>query len=116
MAKELAELDDIKVDHVGGDDDISIEEASSTGKRGVAGTVLVHKILGAAAEAGLKLEELKNLGEVLVDNMATIGVSLSPATVPEVGKPGFKLDENELEIGIDISGEAGYSRGKRKIS
>ena len=116
MAKELAELDDIKVDHVVVDDDISIEETSSTGKRGVAGTVLVHKILGAAAEAGLKLEELKNLGEVLVDNMATIGVSLSPATVPEVGKPGFQLAENELEFGVGIHGEAGYRREKMKPS
>src|SRR5699024_8050318 len=74
MAKELAELEDIDVDHIVVDDDISIEETTSTGKRGVAGTVLVHKILGAAAEAGLPLEELKTMGETLVDNMATIGV------------------------------------------
>src|SRR5699024_2590695 len=83
---------------------------------GVAGTVLVHKILGAAAEAGLKLKELKNLGEVLVDNMATIGVSLSPATVPEVGIPGFQLAEDELEFGVGIHGEAGYRMEKIKPS
>src|SRR5699024_10366493 len=116
MAKELAELEDIDVDHIVVDDDISIEETTSTGKRGVAGTVLVHKILGAAAEAGLPLEELKPMGETLVDNMATLGVAPPPATVPEVGKPGFELADDELEYGVGIHGEAGYRREKMKPS
>lgn len=116
MAQELAELDDIKVEHIVVADDISIEETGSTGKRGVAGTVLTHKILGAAAESGASLEELKVLGETVVDHMATIGVSLSPATVPEVGKPGFELAEDEMEYGVGIHGEAGYRREKIKPS
>lgn len=116
MAQELAELEDIKVDHIIVDDDISIEDPGSTGKRGVAGTVLVHKILGAAAEDGLSLEELKKLGETAINNMSTIGVSLSPAIVPEVGKPGFELADDELEYGVGIHGEAGYRREKMKPS
>ncbi len=116
MAKDLAELEGITVDHVVVGDDISIEDTGSVGKRGVAGTVLVHKILGAAAENGMNLTDLKNLGEKLVSNIATIGVSLSPATVPEVGKPGFTLAEDELEYGVGIHGEAGYRREKIKPS
>jgi len=116
MAKELAELEDIPVDHIVVDDDISIEDTGSTGKRGVAGTVLVHKIVGAAAEAGLSLKELKDLGNQVINHMSTIGVSLSPATVPEVGKPGFELAEDELEFGVGIHGEAGYRREKMKSS
>lgn len=116
MAKELAELEEITVDHIVVGDDISIEDTGSVGNRGVAGTVLVHKILGAAAEAGMGLAELKNLGEKVVENLATIGVSLSAATVPEVGKPGFQLADDELEYGVGIHGEAGYRREKIKPS
>lgn len=114
MAEELAELDDIAVDHIVVDDDISIEDPGSTGQRGVAGTVLVHKILGAAAETGLNLGDLKYLGNQLVENMATIGVSLAPATVPEVGQPGFELAANEMEYGVGIHGESGYRREEIK--
>lgn len=116
MAEELAELDDIKVKHVVVDDDISIEDTGSTGSRGVAGTVFVHKILGAAAETGLSLDELEDLGNTVVKNLSTIGVSLSPATVPEVGKPGFTLADDELEYGVGIHGESGYRREKMKTS
>lgn len=116
MAKDLAELEDITVEHIVVDDDISIEDTGSVGNRGVAGTVLVHKILGAAAEKGMGLSELKSLGEKVVKNLATIGVSLSAATVPEVGKPGFHLADDELEYGVGIHGEAGYRREKNKPS
>lgn len=116
MAQELSELDGIRVEQVVVNDDISIEDTASTGKRGVAGTVLVHKILGAAAEAGATLEELKSLGETVVSNMASLGVSLSPAIVPETGKPGFQLADDELEYGVGIHGEPGYSREKMKPS
>ncbi len=114
MARELAELEDIKVDYIVVHDDISIEDAAE--KRGVAGTVLIHKILGAAAEAGMSLADLKSLGNKLSENMATIGVSLSPATVPEVGEPGFELAADELEYGVGIHGERGYRREKIKPS
>lgn len=112
MAKDLAEMEGITVDQVIVSDDISIEDTGTVGNRGVAGTVLVHKILGAAAENGKSLAELKELGDTLVQNIATIGVSLAPATVPEVGKPGFTLEEDELEFGVGIHGEAGYRREK----
>lgn len=117
MAMDLAEMDDIQVGKVIVDDDISVEDSEFTqGKRGVAGTILVHKILGAAARSGKTLDELVTLGEQLVQDVKTIGVALSGATVPEVGKPGFVLEEDELEFGVGIHGEAGYRREKMQSS
>lgn len=117
MAQELAEMEGIRVEKILVDDDIAVEDSTYTaGKRGVAGTVLVHKILGAAAEEGVSLEEIKALGEQLVQNIKTIGVAISPATVPEVGKPGFQLEEDEMEYGVGIHGEPGYRREKIKPS
>lgn len=117
MAAELAEGDDIEVAHIVVDDDIAVEDSSFTaGKRGVAGTVIIHKILGAAAESGLSLQELKTLGETLVQNIKTIGVSILPATVPAVGKPGFELKDDEMEYGVGIHGEPGYRREALKPS
>lgn len=117
MAKELAELEDIEVESVVVDDDIAVEDSTFTaGRRGVAGTVLVHKILGAAAEEGASLSELKTLAEAVVNNLSSIGLALSPATNPEVGKPGFELEEGEIEFGIGIHGEPGYRREKLQPS
>lgn len=117
MAKDLAELEDITVETVVVDDDIAVEDSTFTaGRRGVAGTVLVHKILGAAAEEGKSLSEIKELANKLVPNLYSIGLALSPATNPEVGKPGFQLDENEIEFGIGIHGEPGYRREKLQPS
>jgi len=117
MAQELADMEDIKVEKVIVDDDIAVEDSTYTaGRRGVAGTVLVHKILGAAAAEGKTLEEIKALADRLVPNIKTIGVAVSPATVPEVGKPGFQLEEDEMEYGIGIHGEPGYRREKIKTS
>lgn len=117
MAMELAELEGIKVGKVVVDDDISVEDSEFTqGKRGVAGTILVHKILGALARQGASLEELVAYGEDLVTRIKTIGVALSGATVPEVGKPGFELKEDEIEFGVGIHGEAGYKRESMKTS
>ncbi|MFX3616396.1 MAG: dihydroxyacetone kinase subunit DhaK [Sporolactobacillus sp.] len=117
MAEELAQMDGIQVDHVVVDDDIAVENSTYTaGKRGVAGTVLVHKLLGAAAENGSTLEELKSLADQVIPQIKTIGVALSPATVPESGKPGFELGEDEMEYGVGIHGEPGYRREKIKTS
>lgn len=117
MAMEMAEMEDIKVEKVIVNDDIAVEDSTYTaGRRGVAGTVLVHKILGAAAEAGFSLEEIKALGEKVIDNIKTVGVAISPATVPAVGKPGFELADDEMEYGIGIHGEPGYRREKIKSS
>ncbi|WP_086314852.1 dihydroxyacetone kinase, DhaK subunit [Enterococcus sp. 7F3_DIV0205] len=117
MAKDLAEMEDIKVGTVVVDDDIAVEDSTYTqGKRGVAGTILVHKILGAAARNGASVEELVALGERVVNNLKTIGVALTGATVPEVGKPGFVLADDEIEFGVGIHGEPGYKREKIKPS
>ncbi|MEK4950247.1 dihydroxyacetone kinase subunit DhaK [Bacillus sp. FSL W8-1127] len=117
MAQEMAEMENIQVEKLIVDDDIAVEDSTFTaGRRGIAGTVLVHKILGAAAASGLSLEEIKTLGDQLVPNIKTIGVSISPATVPEVGKPGFQLAEDEMEYGVGIHGEPGYRREKIKTS
>src|SRR5699024_3682130 len=111
MAQEMAEMDDIKAEIVVVDDDIAVENSEFTaGKRGVAGTILVHKILGDAARNGASLAELKKLGDEVVPKIKTIGLALSAATVPEVGKPGFELAEDEIEFGVGIHGEAGYRR------
>lgn len=117
MAKDLAEMEDIEVASVLVDDDIAVEDSTYTqGKRGVAGTIFVHKILGAYAEDGMPLQELAEEGKEVVHQLKTIGVALSGATVPEVGKPGFTLAENELEFGVGIHGEPGYKREAMKSS
>ncbi|GGC95416.1 dihydroxyacetone kinase subunit DhaK [Enterococcus wangshanyuanii] len=117
MAKDLAEMEGIKVGTVVVDDDIAVEDSTYTqGKRGVAGTILVHKILGAAARNGASVEELVTLGEKVVESLKTIGVALTGATVPEVGKPGFVLADDEIEFGVGIHGEPGYKREKIKPS
>ncbi len=117
MVQEMAEMDDIQSEIVVVDDDIAVEDSEFTaGKRGVAGTVLVHKILGNAARRGASLDELKQLGDEVVKKIKTIGLALHAATVPEVGKPGFELAEDELEYGVGIHGEAGYRREKLQPS
>lgn len=117
MAQELAEMEGIDVASVVVDDDIAVEDSLYTqGKRGVAGTVLVHKILGHAAREGKSLAEIKELADRLVPVIHTIGVALSGATVPEVGKPGFVLEEDEIEYGVGIHGEPGYRKEKFESS
>ena len=111
MAQELAEMEGIEVASVVVDDDIAVENSLYTqGRRGVAGTIFVHKILGHAAREGKSLAEIKDLADKIVPNIHTIGLALSGATVPEVGKPGFVLAEDEIEYGIGIHGEPGYRR------
>ncbi|WP_215195388.1 dihydroxyacetone kinase subunit DhaK [Streptococcus vestibularis] len=111
MAQELAEMEGIEVASVVVDDDIAVENSLYTqGRRGVAGTIFVHKILGHAAREGKSLAEIKDLADKIVPNIHTIGLALSGATVPEVGKPGFVLAEDEIEYGISIHGEPGYRK------
>ena len=111
MAQELAEMEGIEVASVVVDDDIAVEDSLYTqGRRGVAGTIFVHKILGHAAREGKSLAEIKDLADKIVPNIHTIGLALSGATVPEVGKPGFVLAEDEIEYGIGIHGEPGYRK------
>lgn len=117
MAQDMAEMEGIEVASVVVDDDIAVEDSLYTqGKRGVAGTILVHKILGHAARHGKSLQEIKAIADELVPNIHTVGLALSGATVPEVGKPGFVLAEDEIEFGIGIHGEPGYSKEKMQPS
>ena len=115
MAKDLAEMDGIKIKSIIVDDDIAVENSLYTqGRRGVAGTVLMHKILGAAADQNASLDELEVLAEKVLSKLKTIAVALSAATVPEVGKPGFELAADEIEYGVGIHSEPGYRREKIK--
>lgn len=117
MAQDMAEMEGIDVANVVVDDDIAVEDSLYTqGKRGVAGTILVHKILGHAARHGKSLQEIKAIADELVPNIHTVGLALSGATVPEVGKPGFVLAEDEIEFGIGIHGEPGYRKEKMQPS
>ncbi|AZK46675.1 dihydroxyacetone kinase subunit DhaK [Paenibacillus lentus] len=110
-AAHLASEDGIEVDYVIVDDDIAVEDSLYTvGKRGVAGTVLVHKIAGAAAEAGLSLGEVKELAEHAIGNIRSIGFALTSCTVPAKGSPTFHLEEHEMEYGVGIHGEPGIRR------
>jgi dihydroxyacetone kinase-like protein len=115
MAMDLAEAEGIKTSKVVINDDVAVLNSTWTvGRRGIAGTVFVHKIAGAAAEAGLDLAGVQKIGERVIANVRSMGIALSPCIVPEAGKPGFTLAEDELEIGLGIHGEPGVSRGKIK--
>jgi dihydroxyacetone kinase-like protein len=95
------------------DDDVAVEKSTySTGRRGVAGTLIVEKILGAAAEEGRKLDELKKLGDRVNASTRSIGIALTSCTVPAAGKPTFDLGEDEMEVGVGIHGEPGRRRVK----
>lgn len=110
-AAELAEFDDIEVSQVIINDDAAVEDSLYTaGRRGVAGTVLVEKIAGAAAERGDSLAEVAAVATEVVKNTRSMGVALTSCTVPHVGKPSFDLGDSEVEIGIGIHGEPGRRR------
>jgi phosphoenolpyruvate---glycerone phosphotransferase subunit DhaK len=111
MAAEMAEAEGIKVTSVVVNDDVAVEDSTwTTGRRGIAGTVLVHKIAGAAAEKGKNLDEVKAIAERVIANVRSMGMSLTPCTVPAAGKPSFVLEENEMEVGLGIHGEPGTHR------
>ena len=111
MAKELAELDGIDVDYVIVKDDVAVPDSTySAGRRGIAGTVFVHKIAGAKAEAGASLPEVKAVAQKVVDNVRSMGMSMASCVLPGVGKAGFTLGEDEIEIGMGIHNEPGVAR------
>ncbi|WP_042146914.1 dihydroxyacetone kinase subunit DhaK [Paucisalibacillus sp. EB02] len=112
MAAELAEAEGIQVETVIVNDDVAVEDSSfTTGRRGIAGTVFVHKIAGAKAERGASLNEVKAVAEKVVANVRSMGMALTPCTVPAAGEPSFELAEDEMEIGMGIHGEPGINRG-----
>jgi len=88
-------------------DDVALPKTHSIGRRGVAGTLIVEKIVGAAAESGKDLTACKDLGERIAQSTASMGVALSSCTVPALGKPTFELKDNEMEMGVGIHGERG---------
>ena len=110
-AAYLAAEDGIQVDYIKVDDDIAVKDSLYTvGRRGVAGTVLVHKIAGAAAERGLSLPQVKAVAEKAAASVKSIGFALSSCTVPAKGTPTFELGEDEIEYGVGIHGEPGIRR------
>ena len=111
MAREMAEMEGIKVDQVVVNDDVAVDNSLYTvGRRGVAGTVFVHKIAGALAETGADLEDVKQIAEDVIANVRTMGMAICPCTVPAAGVPGFELGDDEMEVGIGIHGEPGTHR------
>ena len=92
-------------------DDVAVEDSSfTTGRRGVAGTVIVEKIVGAAAEAGRSLDDCKALGDRVNEASGSMGLALTSCTVPAAGNPTFQLGEDEIEMGVGIHGEPGRAR------
>ena len=113
LAAELARGEGYRVEIVVVADDVALASApaaSHAGRRGLAGTVLVHKVAGAAAEAGADLVEVAAAARDAAGSVATMGVALGACTVPAAGKPGFALGENEIELGLGIHGEPGVRR------
>jgi len=111
MAGELAQMEGIQTDFVVAKDDVAVADSTySTGRRGIAGTVFVHKIAGAAAEQGKSLSEVKAAAQKTIDRVRSMGMAMTPCILPGVGKAGFSLAENEIEIGMGIHGEPGVSR------
>lgn len=110
-AAELADAEGVTVRSVVVNDDVAVEDSLYTaGRRGVAGTVAVEKIAGAAAERGDDLDAVVAVAEKVVANVRSMGVALTACTVPHAGKPSFDLPEDEIEIGIGIHGEPGRRR------
>ncbi|TGP23986.1 MULTISPECIES: dihydroxyacetone kinase subunit DhaK [unclassified Mesorhizobium] len=96
-------------------DDVAVENSSyTTGRRGVAGTLVVEKILGAAAEQGMALPQLKALGDRVNGATRSMGVALTSCTVPAAGKPTFEIGDSEMEFGVGIHGEPGRRRDALK--
>lgn len=108
MAAEMLDQDNAVVIV---NDDVALEDSlHNPGRRGVAGTLIVEKILGAAAERGDTLEQLKVLGDAVNKSMASMGVALTSCTVPAVGKPTFQINSRDMEVGVGIHGEPGLKR------
>ena len=111
LAAEMARSEGIAVEMIIVNDDVALRgNGSMTGARGLAGTILVHKLVGAAAEEGKSLAEVVAIGRAAIARLGTMGVSFSAGTSPAVGKPSFELGEDEMELGLGIHGEPGVTR------
>ena len=113
MAADMAADEGIEVEKVVVNDDVAVENSTwTTGRRGIAGTIFVHKCAGACAEKGGSLAEVKAVAEKVIANVRSMGMALAPCTVPAAGKPSFELADDEVEIGMGIHGEPGTHREK----
>jgi len=111
LAAEMARAEGISVEMVIVDDDVALKgTGQATGARGLAGTIFIHKLVGAAAAEGKSLADVAAVGRAAVKSLATMGVSFSAGTSPAVGRPSFELDEHEMELGLGIHGEPGVKR------
>ena len=108
MAQEMAQMEDIKVERVIVNDDIAVSDVEK--RRGVAGTVFIHKYAGYLADQGLSLKDIKNKIEAFIPKIKSIGMALTSPMVPTTEKYSFDIDDNEMEIGIGIHGEKGLHR------
>ena len=111
LAAELARAEGIPIETVVVADDVALKDTvPRERRRGIAGTVLVHKIAGAAAEAGAPLDEVARIARQAAEDVGSMGIALGSCTLPAVGKPGFSLADNEIEVGLGIHGEQGVRR------
>jgi triose/dihydroxyacetone kinase / FAD-AMP lyase (cyclizing) len=111
LAAEMARVQGIPVEMLIVDDDVALKgTGQATGARGLAGTIFIHKLVGAAAAEGRSVVDVAAIGKAAVESLATMGVSFSAGTSPAVGRPSFELDEGEMELGLGIHGEPGVKR------
>ena len=112
-ASDLAEMDGVEVATVVVNDDVAVEDSEYTsGRRGVCGTILVHRAAGAKAAQGAELDEVERVARKVIDNVGTMGMALTSCVTPEKGEPTFDLDDDEIELGIGIHGEPGVRRAE----
>ena len=117
MAVEMANADGIKVTNVIVDDDVAVKDSLYTaGRRGVGGTVILEKLVGAASEEGYDLEASRELAKKVNINTRSLGVALTSCIVPAAGKPTFEINDEEIELGVGIHGEPGRKRAKMQSS
>lgn len=117
MAKDMSEMEGIKVDYIIVNDDVAVEDSTyTTGRRGIAGTIFVHKVLGAMARSGKSLEEMKAMAEKIVKNIKSMGMATKACINPISGKESFDLSEEDMEIGVGIHGEPGVKQEKIKTA
>lgn len=113
LAAEIARAAGMEVDMLVVGDDVALDnQGGQVGRRGIAGTVFIHKVAGAAAEAGLTLSQVKAEAERAAAGLFSMGLALGACTVPAAGKPGFNLGDDEVEYGLGIHGESGVRRGR----
>lgn len=108
MAREMAEMEGIKTDFVIVNDDVAVGEPER--RRGIAGTVFVHKIAGAKAMTGASLKEVKETAQKTINNVRSKGIALEPCILPHNGQPSFQISSEKMEIGLGIHGEPGLKQ------